>query len=104
MTEGISEGDKFLCVEPCNWDDSQLSIFLRGKIYCSWKDGTIQDELGLRFHTFTEKFWTKYLIKIGNGANYDNPIAQKLNIFRLLRKHGYAYSHKIKEIVKVKTI
>lgn len=101
MKEGISKGDKFLCVEPCNWYDSQLSIFLRGKIYCSWKDGTIQDEEGIRFHPFTEKYWTKYLIKI---VDYDNPIAQKLNIFRLLRKHGYAYSHKTKEIVKIKTI
>jgi hypothetical protein len=104
MKAGISEGDKFLCLEPRNWCYSETPIFLKGKIYCSWEDGTIEDESGMKFHPFTEKFWTKYLIKICNGANYNNPIAQKLNIFRLLRKHGYAYNHKTKEYVKLKTI
>jgi hypothetical protein len=97
MKEGISQGDNFLCIKHCKYDNGIRPIFIEGKIYHSFYDGKIDDENGNRLHSFTEKFWTQYLIKIGN---YENSIAQKLNAKRILGKYGYIYDLKRNKIKK----
>ena len=100
--EGISKGDLFLALETRKYNHSEDIIFQEGKIYQSYSDGHIKDETGNAYHSFTYNYWTKHLIKIGNSGNYNNTIAQKLNIARLLKKHGYKYNLKTNEIVKIK--
>jgi len=105
MFEGIFEGDLFLCVKTCCYDNGSSIIFKKGKIYHSYRAGAIKDEDGFTYHRFSYEFWTKYLIKIGNNdspsnSNYDSIVAQRLNIVRLLGKYGYAYNFKTKQIIK----
>jgi hypothetical protein len=104
MEEGIAKGDLFLALETRRYDGSEDVIFMKGKIYRSEHCGCITDEKGNSGHRFTHKYWTQYLIKIGyddnNNPCYDNPIAQKLNITRLLSKHGYAYNFRTNKIIK----
>ena len=101
MTEGISEGDKFLCFEPSFYNNnSSRPIFKAGRIYESTRDGCIEDEDGNNYHHFSKPYWTKHLIKI---SSYDNAAAQKLNTMRIMKKHGYNYDFKKGEYVKIKT-
>lgn len=100
MEEGIAKGDLFLALETRCYDGSEDVIFMKGKIYRSEHCGCITDEEGNGCHKFTYKYWKQYLIKIGNDDNYNNSIAQKLNIARLLSKYGYAYNFRTNEIIK----
>lgn len=96
--EGISEGDVFLCIKDASYSNNDDLIFKVGKIYKSVVAGCICDEGGNSYHGFTRPYWTQYLVKI-NGCYYDDAIAQKLNLARLLRKYGYVYNFKTKEII-----
>ena len=97
--EGISEGDIFLCIKDASYCNGG-AIFKVGKTYKSFVAGCIRDEHGNSYHGFTRPYWTQYLVKINNGRYYDDAIAQKLNMARLLRKYGYVYNFKTKEIIK----
>lgn len=97
--EGISEGDIFLCIKDASYCDGG-SIFKVGKIYKSFHVGCICDEKGNSYHSFTRPYWAQYLVKIVSSNDYENAIAQKLNMVRLLRKYGYTYNFKTKEIIK----
>ena len=105
--EGITKGDLFFAFETRCYDNGDI-IFYRGKIYRSNNAGHITDEKGDMLHAFTYGYWSKCLIKIGNidstttDISYDNFVAQKLNMIRLLSKYGYAYNFKTKEIFKKK--
>lgn len=97
--EGISEGDIFLCIKDASYSNDD-PIFKVGKIYKSFHVGCICDEKRNHYHSFTRPYWTQYLVKITGGSYYDDAIAQKLNMARLLKKYGYVYNFKTKEIIK----
>lgn len=97
--EGISEGDVFLCIKDASYSNDD-PIFKVGRIYKSYVNGCICDENRNSYHSFTRPYWTQYLVKIVSSNDYDDAIAQKLNMARLLRKYGYTYNFKTKEIIK----
>ena len=97
--EGISEGDIFLCIKDASYFDDD-PIFKVGRIYKSYVNGCIRDEKGNSHHSFTRPYWTQHLVKIVSSNNYENAVAKKLNMARLLRKYGYEYNFKTKEIIK----
>lgn len=97
--EGISEGDIFLCIKDAFYSDGD-PIFKVGRTYKSFVAGCIQDEKRNSYHGFTRPYWTQYLVKIIGSSYYDDAIAQKLNMTRLLKKYGYEYNFKTKEIIK----
>lgn len=97
--EGISEGDIFLCIKDASYSKGE-PIFKVGRIYKSFYAGCIRDEHGNSYHSFTRPYWTQHLVKIVSSNDYENAVAQKLNMARLLRKYGYVYNFKTKEIIK----
>lgn len=96
----INVGDKFLCFKSSYYDGLRIEsncIFKKGEIYHSERIGCITDYCKNREHLFTKKYWTQYLIKI----NYDKEkLGDTLEMLNKLKKYGYTYDFKTKEIKK----
>lgn len=96
----IEAGDRFFCFKSTHYVDGHGLIFQEGNIYTSKLDGHITNHSGNERHCFTKNYWTKYLIKIP-APHYS--IGKQLQILHDMKKQGYVYNFKTKEIQKIKT-
>lgn len=114
---GIHEGDKFICINDCFFDNTKKAIFKKGQIYTSMHHGCITDYNGNDWHSFSRDFWVLYLMKMPTSTqpiekqlkefesiilSNDVPIGIKLEVLRDMKKQGYVYNFKLKTIQKIK--
>jgi len=96
----IRNGDKFLCFKTGYYNGSESIIFQEGKIYESHTDGCIIDYDGCTYHSFSDGFWQKYLIKLTPLCRYNYGISENLFCLQKIKQHGYVYNRKTKKFVK----